>query len=75
MQYDPLALSVALGLPFVTLASPQASVDRRGRMRHDPRGVTVWHSQSADYPGFRRWLADTITHRLAAPSNWSTCPR
>lgn len=66
MQHDPLALSVALGLPFVTLASAQISVDRRGRMRHDPRGVSVWHSQSADHPGFRRWLADTITHRLPA---------
>lgn len=67
IMHDPLALSAALDLPFVTFTNGPVSVDELGRMSHNPDGAEVYHSHSADHPAFRRWLADTITGPLANP--------
>jgi hypothetical protein len=50
----------------VTFQTGRVALDQRGRMRHHEHGVEVAYSYVADYPAFRRWLADTIATPLAS---------
>lgn len=57
---DVLALSTALGLPFVELDRDRISVDRAGGIALDPTGREVFYTRGHDYPALLRWL----THHL-----------
>lgn len=63
MQHDPLALSAALGLPFVTSEHLPVDVDDIGRTTRAPegRGTPVRWSVSADYDRFLAWLTTALT--------------
>ncbi|RCV49065.1 nucleoside hydrolase [Marinitenerispora sediminis] len=56
MQHDALALSAALGLPFVRTERASVALDGIGRMSAAEGGAEVRLSVSADYPAFNDWL-------------------
>lgn len=60
MQHDALALSVALGKPFVNLGLRHISLERTGRMNCDDRGAKVWLSVVAKYAPFNTWLKQAL---------------
>lgn len=60
MQHDALALSTALGKPFVNLGLRRVSLDRIGRMSRDDQGAQVWLSVAAKYGPFNTWLQQTL---------------
>ena len=61
-QCAALALTAAVGLPFVTSAPARVSVDGSGRMSvaGADGGAPVLLSVSARYEAFMRWLADAL---------------
>ena len=63
MQHDPLALSAALGLPFVTCGHLPIELDDIGRTTRasEGRGTPVRWSVSADYDPFLAWLATALS--------------
>lgn len=70
MQHDALALSVAVGMPFVDLARHRCRVDAAGRLGLDPAGRRALLSCGADHAAFMRWLAgllDGRRHRTTMP--------
>lgn len=60
MQHDALALSAALGKPFVNLGLSHVSLDRIGRMSRDDRGAEIWLSVAAKYDPFNTWLKQAL---------------
>ncbi|MDE1674757.1 nucleoside hydrolase [Nocardia gipuzkoensis] len=60
-QHDPLALTVALELPFVELTRPAIALDADGCVSVEPGGHPTWVATAADYPAFRRWLSAHLT--------------
>jgi inosine-uridine nucleoside N-ribohydrolase len=79
IQHDPLALSAALELPFVTSGLSPIALDENGCMTIDDQaGVTVRVSRHADYPAFMSWLNRSIDPAIPAtafadaPSSTST---
>jgi inosine-uridine nucleoside N-ribohydrolase len=61
MQHDALALSAALGLPFVDSAPLPIEIDATGRTTHAPGGTVLRWSRSAAYEPFMAWLTDALT--------------
>ncbi|MEY9211617.1 nucleoside hydrolase [Thermobifida halotolerans] len=64
-QHDALALSAALGLPFVDSEPMPLAVDRIGRTTAAGHGTRVRVSTSAHYPGFMSWLRDRLDPAVA----------
>ncbi|MBE2997957.1 nucleoside hydrolase [Nocardiopsis sp. HNM0947] len=56
MQHDALALSAAIGKPFVNFGLRHVCLDRIGRMLRDEQGAEVWLSLAAKYDPFNTWL-------------------
>jgi inosine-uridine nucleoside N-ribohydrolase len=61
-QHDPLTLTAALQLPFVSFNLQPVSLAPDARMRLDPAGRPVLLSAGADYAAFRGWLATQLAH-------------
>jgi len=61
MQHDALALSAALGLPFVDSGPLPIEIDAIGRTTHAPGGTVLRWSRSAAYEPFMAWLTDALT--------------
>lgn len=61
MQHDPLTLSAALGLPFVTSEDLALEMDEIGRTTRARGGTPVRWSVSADYDAFLTWLTTALT--------------
>ncbi|WP_194838543.1 nucleoside hydrolase [Nocardia sp. XZ_19_369] len=59
MMHDPLALSVVLGLGFVSLLDRQFHLAADARMSLGP-GYTAKLSVGADYPRFMSWIHATL---------------
>ncbi|MEU6191924.1 hypothetical protein [Nocardia sp. NPDC047038] len=60
-QHDPLALTVALELPFVELSRFPITVRADARTSAERDGQPTWVATGADYPAFRRWLTAQLT--------------
>ncbi|MFD3427394.1 nucleoside hydrolase [Nocardia fluminea] len=61
-QHDPLTLSAALRLPFVTFTRQRRfRIEADARMFLDPAGHTAWIATRADYPAFLTWLGKQLT--------------
>lgn len=69
-QHDALALTAALGLPFVTSAPARVTVDETGRMTRAVGGAPVLLSVSARHAAFMRWLTAALdpARVLAVPA-------
>ncbi|MEU7146108.1 nucleoside hydrolase [Nocardia sp. NPDC046473] len=56
-QHDPLTLTAALRLPFVTFTRRHRfRIEDDARMFLDPNGHSTWTATNADYPAFLTWL-------------------
>jgi len=60
MQHDALALSAALGLPFVSFTPAPLSVDPIGRTTAADGAPPVPVSTSAEYGAFMSWLHEAL---------------
>lgn len=61
-QHDPLTLTAALRLPFVTFTRRRRfRIEDDARMFLDPDGHDTWMAIRADYPAFRTWLTNQLT--------------
>lgn len=67
-MHDPLTLTVALGLPFVSLERRPITIADDGRMRIDhAEGRPILVSTGADYPAFMAWLTRQLTDWTSIP--------
>ncbi|MET7771430.1 nucleoside hydrolase, partial [Nocardia sp. NPDC005366] len=60
-MHDPLTLSAALGLPFVSFAEERLRIGDDARLYRDPYGRVMQVSVAADYAGFLRWLHQVLS--------------
>ncbi|MET7774088.1 nucleoside hydrolase [Nocardia sp. NPDC005366] len=59
--HDPLTLSAALGLPFVSFAEESVRIGEDARLYADPYGRAMKVSASVDYAGFLDWVHEALT--------------
>lgn len=59
-MHDPLTLSAALGLPFVTFAEQRIRVLSDGRTHRDPGGREMQVSTDVDYAAFTEWMDEAV---------------
>lgn len=59
-MHDPLTLSAALGLSFVTFAPQRIRVLSDGRTRRDPGGREMRVSTAVDYAAFTDWMYEAV---------------
>ncbi|MFX0574640.1 nucleoside hydrolase [Nocardia nepalensis] len=55
-MHDPLTLSAALELPFVTFTPERIRIERDARIYRDPDGHAMEVACAVDYDGFLDWL-------------------
>jgi pyrimidine-specific ribonucleoside hydrolase len=60
MQHDSVALSAALGMPFVRFRSATVAMDGIGRMSLGENGWPVNLATGVDYEAFNRWLSRSL---------------
>ncbi|MBH0777712.1 nucleoside hydrolase [Nocardia bovistercoris] len=60
-MHDPLALTAALGHPFVSFAETRIRIGEDARLYRDPYGRTMKLSHSVDYEAFLAWLYKVIS--------------
>ena len=61
---DPLAVTAAAGLPFVSYETMRVAIGTDARMSLDPNGIALRMSTAADYPAFRSWTTMVVRHAL-----------
>lgn len=61
---DPLAVTAAAGLPFVTFETLRVAIGPDARMSLDPNGIALRMSTDANYPAFRGWTTMVVRHAL-----------
>jgi hypothetical protein len=59
-MHDPLALSAALGEPFVTFAPERIQIAADTRLYRHPDGRDIDISVAVDYPAFNAWLTTML---------------
>ncbi|WP_330251433.1 nucleoside hydrolase [Nocardia sp. NBC_00565] len=55
-MHDPLTLSAALGLPFVTFRPERIRIERDARIYRDPDGRAMQVTCNVDYARFLEWM-------------------
>lgn len=60
-MHDPLTLSAALGLPFVTFRPERIRIARDARIYRDPTGRPMEVSCAVDCDGFLDWLHEGVS--------------
>ncbi|WP_051023343.1 nucleoside hydrolase [Nocardia pneumoniae] len=60
-MHDPLTLSAALGLPFVTFRPERIRIARDARLYRDPNGRLMEISCAVDYDSFLDWLHEGVS--------------
>ncbi|WP_169814562.1 nucleoside hydrolase [Nocardia pseudovaccinii] len=61
---DPLTVTAAAGLPFVSFDTVRVVIESDARMHLDPHGIGLRMSTDADYASFRDWATMVIRHML-----------
>ncbi|MET8779475.1 nucleoside hydrolase [Nocardia sp. NPDC004654] len=59
-MHDPLTLSAALDLPFVTFGREPIRIGRDARLHRDPNGRPIEVSLEVDYDGFLDWMHEAV---------------
>ncbi|MGN2639049.1 nucleoside hydrolase [Nocardia takedensis] len=59
-MHDPLALSAALGYPFVTFGEARVRIEDDARLYRDPYGRPMRVSETVRYQPFVEWLHETV---------------
>ncbi|WP_431969572.1 nucleoside hydrolase [Nocardia sp. bgisy134] len=59
-MHDPLTLSAALGMPFVTFGREPIRIGRDARLHRDPNGRPIEVSVEVDYDGFLDWMHEAV---------------
>ncbi|MGW4364557.1 nucleoside hydrolase [Nocardia takedensis] len=59
--HDPLTLSAALGLPFVTFTDELVRIGEDARLYSDPYGRAMKVSAAVDYADFVDWVHEALT--------------
>ncbi|MEU4645520.1 nucleoside hydrolase [Micromonospora sp. NPDC023814] len=67
IPHTPLALSAALGEPFVRFDARQVAVDKIGRTTLADDGTLVQLSTDADHSGFAEWLYRELSPAIPRP--------
>ncbi|OBA49234.1 hypothetical protein A5780_32440 [Nocardia sp. 852002-20019_SCH5090214] len=61
---DPLALTVAAGLPCVQFDWARVAIEHDARMRLAPKGIKLRMSTGANYQSFHAWVTRIVRHAL-----------
>ncbi|MEV5835552.1 nucleoside hydrolase [Nocardia sp. NPDC052112] len=59
-MHDPLTLSAALGLPFVTFTPERIRIERDARIYRDPGGRAMEVACAVDNEGFVEWMHEGV---------------
>lgn len=63
-MHDPLALSAALGHPFVQFGDCRVRIEADARLYRDPDGRLIRVATAVDYRSFMAWLTGVLTAGL-----------